>query len=404
MSMRKNGRAWRFLGAAAAPLMLAGGLAGVAPAAAVAAAAAPAAGCHSVTGAQPPAPDGVRGSGLSSVSVLSPCNAWAVGSSIAQFTVEPHGLIEHWDGATWTQVPSPEPANVDGTDLLSVRAVSPTDLWAVGESEVGSTSHLLILHGNGRSWTVSTPDLQLGDTFSKLNGIRAVSSRDVWAVGEFRSGGSSDQTLILHWNGTSWTKMTSPNPGGTGNNNDLNGVAATAANDAWAAGEFAANGSGHPLLLHWDGKKWTAATSPSFRNGDDLNAVGASSRSNVWAVGESFAGDGSAPVTLHWNGTRWSRVTTPSLPPGFPPNNLFGVAVASASSAWAVGSYRSDAAALILHWNGAKWIRAGDPLKPAQFSSRLFGVALGPGGSAWAVGDDRDLNGIVTVPLALHCC
>jgi hypothetical protein len=402
MSMRKNGRAWRWLGAVAAPLVLAGGLAGIAPAAATAAD--PAAGCHSVTGAQPPAPDSVRGSGLSSVTVLSACNAWAVGSSIAPVTIEPHGLIEHWDGAGWTQMPSPEPANVDGTELLSVRAVSPTDLWAVGQSEVGNTSHLLILHGDGRTWTVSTPDLQLGDTFSTLNGVRAVSARDVWAVGEFRSGGSSDQTLILHWNGTSWTKLPSPNPGGTRNNNDLNGVAATASNDAWAAGEFA-NGSGHPLLLHWDGKKWTAATSPSFRDGDDLKAVGASSRSNVWAVGESFAGDGSRPVTLHWNGTRWSRVATPNLPSGFPPNNLFGVAVASASSAWAVGTYRSDAAALILHWNGARWSRAGGPLDPAQFSSRLFGVALGPAGSAWAVGDDRSLSdSIVTVPLALHCC
>jgi hypothetical protein len=162
--------------------------------------------------------------------------------------------------------------------------------------------------------------------------------------------------LILHWNGTSWTKMPTPNPSGMGNNNDLNGVAATTANDAWAAGEFDANGSGHPLILYW-------------------------------------------------NGTRWSRVTTPSLPSGFPPNDLFGVAVASGSSTWAVGTYNGNAAALILHWTGTRWIRAGDPLDPARFSSRLFGFALGPGGSAWAVDDDRSVrDSIVTVPLALRCC
>jgi hypothetical protein len=64
--------------------------------------------------------------------------------------------------------------------------------------------------------------------------FRAVSPTNIWAVGAF-SDGSGFQTLILHWNGSKWVHVPSPSPGSS---NDLNGVAASSATNAWAVGTF----------------------------------------------------------------------------------------------------------------------------------------------------------------------
>ena len=49
-----------------------------------------------------------------------------------------------------------------------------------------------------------------------------------------RNGSYYYKTLILHWDGTAWTQVPSPNP-----NSDsyLSGVAATSPANAWAVGE-----------------------------------------------------------------------------------------------------------------------------------------------------------------------
>ena len=55
----------------------------------------------------------------------------------------------------------------------------------------------LTIHWDGSSWTI-VPSASSGT----LNGVAAVASNDVWAVGSIVVG--SDQTLIEHWNGSQW--------------------------------------------------------------------------------------------------------------------------------------------------------------------------------------------------------
>jgi hypothetical protein len=64
--------------------------------------------CENWTGMQPPSPG--HQSGLSGVIAVSPCNAWAVGSSLNASAEQPLSLAEHWDGAAWNVVPTPSPA------------------------------------------------------------------------------------------------------------------------------------------------------------------------------------------------------------------------------------------------------------------------------------------------------
>jgi hypothetical protein len=60
---------------------------------------------------------------------------------------------------------------------------------------------------------------------SGLQSVAATSATNAWAVGEYATSAGS-QTLILRWNGTTWTRVTSPN---SGTGETLSGVAATSA-------------------------------------------------------------------------------------------------------------------------------------------------------------------------------
>jgi hypothetical protein len=141
------------------------------------------------------------------VAVLSPCNAWAVGDYDPTQT-----LIVHWDGAAWTQVPSPNPGTEAG--LRAVAPVSPSNLWAVGEYNDGTTFRTLIVHWNGTAWTqVPSPNVS-GSTNDLLVAVRATSATDAWAVGSYVNSNNVTQTLILHWNGSAWKQVKAPNPGG----------------------------------------------------------------------------------------------------------------------------------------------------------------------------------------------
>src|SRR5438477_2696030 len=53
-----------------------------------------------------------------------------------------------------------------------------------------------------------------GGIVPSLYGVAAVSKSDVWAVGDYLTGGY--QSLIDHWNGTSWSVVASPKAGGGG--------------------------------------------------------------------------------------------------------------------------------------------------------------------------------------------
>ena len=52
-----------------------------------------------------------------------------------------------------------------------------------------------------------------GSSTSNLSAVAAVSANDIWAVGSSGNQMSGAQTLIEHWNGLSWSVVTSPNPG-----------------------------------------------------------------------------------------------------------------------------------------------------------------------------------------------
>src|SRR5258708_28176140 len=126
ISMNIIWRAGVFIAAA----VVAGALTGIASGGASASS------CVSWTGVQPPNPS-LSVNSLSSVAVLSSCNAWAVGAYSNGTAGQT--LIEHWNGSSWTQVASPNPGGSSQAHGLSpVATTSPTTISA-GSSNFNST-------------------------------------------------------------------------------------------------------------------------------------------------------------------------------------------------------------------------------------------------------------------------
>lgn len=313
----------------------------------------------------------------------------ALGGSASAQSLSVVPLVEHWDGTAWTQVAVP----AGSTGLNAVVAPSATDVWAFGSSRVA-------VHWDGASWQRVSLPLPKGSRFGEFVGAAAVSPDDIWAVGDVSRAHGPTQALIDHWNGSRWTSV----PGPPKNRDSLYGVAALSETNAWAVGETgvttATGGGLRTVTIHWNGKAWkrvpspnpTSATSASFS--DTLAAVAGTSARNVWAVGQYYVHAngtrGSRSLVLHWDGSRWKQVSTPDpLTPGHA-SYLSGVAAPSASGVWAVGTVNRHGAghALAEFWNGARWRivhTVGQPLTAVS--------ALGAT-DAWAVGG-RDSGGDV---------
>ena len=93
-------------------------------------------------------------------------------------------------------------------------------------------------------------------------------------------------TLASHFDGNTWSKVNTPNPATSGN--DLDGVAAVASDDVWAVGErIDDEDPGRNLILHFDGTAWTAVASPDPGVPNRLYGVDAATPTDLWSVGEA---------------------------------------------------------------------------------------------------------------------
>jgi len=203
-----------------------------------------------VVGSRDPATGTGSGDVLYGVSALSRSNAWAVGYSISATSGGPVTLVEHWNGSSWGVQQSVDPSNVDN-ELLAVKAISPSDVWAVGYSTDGTGDHPLIEHYEGHSWSQVSGAALSGQ--GALSAVSADGSGGVWAVGS--TGGVSTRTLVEHWSGATWTKATTPNP--STRENALLGVTAITPKNVWAVGYFGGASGHRSLIEHWNGSSWS---------------------------------------------------------------------------------------------------------------------------------------------------
>jgi hypothetical protein len=151
-------------------------------------------------------------------------------------------------------------------------------------------------------------------------GMWGFSASDIFAVG--------DNGLILHFDGASWTMMSSPT------SNHLHGIWGTAHNNIYAVGA-------NCTIVHYDGFAWHRETYTS--SGTQLYGVWGSGPSDVWVVG-------TAQQMYHWDGSSWGRS------PWGTACDLYGVHGTSSSNLYVVGTQNSYC--LALHYDGTTWTKS----------------------------------------------
>lgn len=321
---------------------------------------------------------------LFGVAAVSASDAWAVGDEGPGAGRPNFTLAEHWNGLNWSTVASPN-ESTEQNILQSVAAIASSDVWAVGYYYDNTTNEDITLaeHWNGAGWSIiPTPN---PEAESQLFGVSATASNDVWAVGNsYNPSSYAWSALIEHWDGTSWSVVASPSP--TGAYQVLYGVAAISASDAWAV---ASPTSTVPIIEHWDGNSWSIVSdAPATINGH-LQGISAAGANSVWAVGYQFISSSQPQAALaeYWNGTSWTLM--PNFTDGSNNVNLNSVvALPGTQQAVAVGKEYVGGGAeqpLMLQWDGSSWSKM--PItSPNSLGSTLNAVAVIPAYSLWAVG------------------
>lgn len=343
-----------------------------------------------------PATPGIAGT-LHAVAARSATDAWAVGWQSTG--AEAFALVQRWIGTAWKTVTTPA-SDAVWVQLNGVDILPSGDAVAVGHTTAaGRTTPLIQQYpvDGGAGWEIPGPVPAAGGAWQ---GIDLLSGTDGWAVGQSGSlvEGEPAQTLIARWDGKAWQQVPSPSPGTLSSR--LTAVTAIAADDAWAVGQFRDATDAKvekSLVLHWDGVSWSQVASPNpgaVRT--TLLAVDAVGPGEFWAVGYTLdtvtddpdPDDLLHPVALYSNGGAWRVLRSTKATA----TEFTGV-VAVGPRDVVVSGYQlvaGNETANIEEWNGGTL--TPDSIDPGTDSgdhigSALSGLAAEPnGGRLWAVG------------------
>src|SRR5262249_11539682 len=142
-----------------------------------------------------------------------------------------------WNGTAWSVVASPDPADDGFATLTAVTCTSAANCFAVGEYELPSPNlglhQSLIEHWDGTSWSILPAPLS-APTASELNGVTCATAPVCAAVGG-KPPVDAPETLVAHWDGTSWSEVSTPTPAGA-DDSRLRDVSCTSATACIAVG------------------------------------------------------------------------------------------------------------------------------------------------------------------------
>ncbi|NKE60660.1 hypothetical protein FXN61_29265 [Lentzea sp. PSKA42] len=235
---------------------------------------------------------------------------------------------------------------------------------------------------------------------SNLWDVTAVDATHAWAVGiegyDPEQQYTTGDPMILQWNGNKWSRAPLPAVRG---NVSFQRVAASSATDVWVTGGPRSHDvdDNVTLVWHYDGATWTevpypAGATPSRLTIRDLSVVDG----RAWLVGYQ----GNTPVFHEWTGGAWREHQPPAecVMGGFPNFcTINAVKAFAADDVWAAGNgmWNGFMGPLLFHWNGTAWraVQVGLNQQPVSLQS-LDGLSSK---DIWAVGDSSSGGGNVVV-------
>ena len=277
--------------------------------------------------------------------------------------------IAHWDGTTWSSAPTPK---LSGTSsIVAIAGGRVGEDFAVGNlkmsGQFGSFEQTVVLAGtndpNSGFIRMHSPN-PLGPLVGWIKQISTDSTTDAWAIGIEENNAS---TLLRHWNGTDWARVSVPHPGGQAAQDLFGQVVAFGPADVWIFGdESTTPGTVTALAFHYDGTQWHRSPLPQSVTHGFPDAAGAAGPDAIWVGGMLGNGQG---FVLAWNGTTWTVADTMNHYADFS-----AAAASSPSDVWLVGvTFDNGYLPFTLHWDGASWTEEDAGLPATTYA--VAGVA-----------------------------
>jgi hypothetical protein len=277
----------------------------------------------------------------------------AMGSSTKTFVLS-------WDGSVWTAVPTPALPGTSFSNLHSVSCTSAANCFAVGTLGLNGSTRGLVERWNGTTWSFVKSPNAAGATNSGFYGVTCADAKHCYAVGV--ANGNVPKAIIETWNGTRWAISATPNTNGS-TFPTLSSVTCSNASHCFAVGRTE-GANEQTLVLRLTGSKWRVLASPPTTgdSGRVFSDVVCTHLTNCFAVGfsDEFISTTSRTLIERWDGVHWTISNVPNV--GTTSNVLQGVACASATTCFAVG-YGPNAgpSSLIERWNGTRWALSPHP-------------------------------------------
>jgi hypothetical protein len=335
----------------------------------------------------PTAPGALYGH-LASVSCPTPASCFAVGTLDSGGTKT--RLVQRWNGTRWAAVVVPNPPGARTSQLAAVHCVSTVSCFAVGQyTTVAFKTLTLVMRWNGVTWTIVPSPNPLATPTSVLSGVYCTSTTSCFAVGGYflsTPDSSAERTLIERWNGVTWTIVFSPNQANA-TDSELNGVTCSRPTDCFAVGSYTNEIVTNTLIVRWDGTQWRGSPSPNPASSTFNSLAGVSCPIPNYCIA---VGSGHGTLVEQWNGTIWYLVASPN-PPGATGASLTSVACPTVVGCFAVGDSfkQTKVNRLVMRTTPTSRALVIVPVPAGTVLSILSGVSCANPSSCFAVGDYR---------------
>jgi hypothetical protein len=241
---------------------------------------------------------------LVAVSASAADDVWAVGYDQRHVTnaqlatgkyIHPFdlGVVLHWDGTAWKQVPTPKGV-LREVDPAGVVAISAKNVWMIANGVV--TAYGVAMHWDGRRWRIFHLDgpvpADVGGSLS-LNSLTVVTARDIRVAATERAPGEgADEDnwgLIFRWNGHRWIRRI---PEGRMSLRSYDAILSRTPTEVWvAANDANVFGPQDGAEFFITGKSPKKSMRQQLGQGYIIEAL-ASDKHTVWAVGWVGSGRG----------------------------------------------------------------------------------------------------------------
>ena len=136
---------------------------------------------------------------FTSVTETAAGDVWALGETAGQHG-QPRPLVEQYQHGVWHTVTLPRPYRGSRYALTAISGDQPNDVWAVG-FKGGTDFATVALHWNGTTWQQTPTPNPAGNAY--LTAVTAGGPGNTWAVGDIQTSHHLPP-LRLQWNGHRW--------------------------------------------------------------------------------------------------------------------------------------------------------------------------------------------------------